>query len=109
MNSYKHKDGVTRRAWLCPIFHRKRHRPKTNRPPTVAHPAKEARMTNSRRTFLAIMAIALAGSVALVAFRGGPNGTIDFGSLVNGHPVEVTVASSTTKQKWMEAAVQAFA
>jgi Ca-activated chloride channel family protein len=65
-------------------------------------------MKRSRRSFLTIMGVAIAGSVALYAFRDMPPFPADIKALVAPTPVEVMIASSVTKQKWLEAAAAAF-
>ena len=65
-------------------------------------------MKHSRQSFLAIMGLAIAGSVALYAFRDMAPLPADIQALVAPAPVEVTIASSVTKQKWLEAAAAAF-
>jgi Ca-activated chloride channel family protein len=65
-------------------------------------------MKRSRRSFLTIMGLAIAGSTALYAFRDMGPFSADIRALVGPAPVEVTIASSVTKQKWLEAAAAAF-
>jgi len=65
-------------------------------------------MKHSRHSFLAIMGLAVAGSVALYVLRGVVPPPNDLKTLFDPAPVEVTIASSVTKQKWLEAAVAAF-
>ena len=65
-------------------------------------------MKRSRRSFLTIMGLAIAGSTALYAFRDMGPFSADIRALVGPAPVELTIASSVTKQKWLEAAAAAF-
>lgn len=70
-------------------------------------------MNSSRRSFLAIMGLAIAGSVVLFV-AGGPVPELVTQISEVAPPaqvvgsVQVTLASSTTKQKWLEAAAAAF-
>ncbi len=61
-------------------------------------------MKRSRRTFFAIMTLAIAGSGALLAFCGGMPPALHAGL----EPVHLTIATSVTKQKWLEAAAGVF-
>ncbi len=65
-------------------------------------------MKHSSRSFLAIMGLAVGGSLALYVFRGMAPLPTDVQALIAPVPVEVTIASSVTKQKWLEAAAVAF-
>ena len=65
-------------------------------------------MKRSRRTFLAIIAAAVATGGALFTF-GVKDGISVSSLLTTGEPVRIAIASSVTKQKWLEAAATDFA
>lgn len=64
-------------------------------------------MKRSRRTFLSILAAAAVTGGALYLYAVPEVGSLP-GLLTGAAPVTVSIASSVTKQKWLEAAVQSF-
>ena len=68
-------------------------------------------MDRTRKTFLLILGVTLAGAAVVVGMSGrNPFSTegLGLGSLLGPEPVHVTIASSVTKKKWLDAAVDAF-
>ena len=68
-------------------------------------------MNRTRKTFLAIMGLTAAGAVAIISGSGHnpiSSGSINLANIVAGQPVQVTIASSVTKKKWLEAAAKEF-
>jgi Ca-activated chloride channel family protein len=66
-------------------------------------------MNRTRRIFLTIIGVAIVGVLAMVNWPevNGTDGTDDL-SVVPPGSVLVTIASSVTKQKWMEAVMEKF-
>ena len=69
-------------------------------------------MNRTRRTFLAIMGLTAAGIVAIISSSKHDlmsGASLNLANIVVSQPVQVTIASSVTKKKWLEAAAKEFA
>ena len=68
-------------------------------------------MNRTRRTFFAIMGLTVAGAAAiLVNSEHGllGSGSLNVTSILRIEPVHLTIASSVTKKKWLDAAAKEF-
>jgi Ca-activated chloride channel family protein len=66
-------------------------------------------MRRSRRTFLAITVAMLAAGGIVYTYAVPTDSPLSAMSLIGPAPVEVTIASSVTKQRWLQDAAQSFA
>jgi Ca-activated chloride channel homolog len=66
-------------------------------------------MTRSRRTFLAITVAMLAAGAVVYKFAVPNDSPLSASSLIGPAPIEITIASSVTKQRWLQDAAQSFA
>lgn len=68
-------------------------------------------MTRTRRTFLSIIAVAMIGTGTMIGAKFGgiaPQWSDPITDITGNKVVELTIASSVTKQRWLEASVKAF-
>ena len=68
-------------------------------------------MTRTRRTFLSIIAVAMIGIGTMIGAKFGgiaPQWSDPITDITGNKVVELTIASSVTKQRWLEASVKAF-